>query len=433
MRKKIVLLGGGSAYFEGAIGEIVMAKDLADSEMVLYDIDPERMQLIERAGQRMAEKAGTGMKVSATTDLAQALDGADYGVSSIGPHGPEARWHEEDMRIAAKYGLVQTTGDTVGAGGLSAALRLVPIYMDIARQMEKHCPDVILLNHSNPMVAVCRAINKYTSICVMGLCHGVQGTEAYLAGVLDIPREELEIRSVGVNHMLWVTEIRHRGRDVYPVLREKLNAKEPDEGHQFAKKLFDVYGCYPVNNDRHIIEFFPFLRQARTPEELPYGLKFRGDSIAEGRGKRGDDWETRRRRGAGEEEVRLPEKPSPENVGTLMAAMATGRPHVHLVNIANDGAIPNLPDWALVEIQAVLTPSGPRGLATGPVPDNVAGWALSRVYQQELVVDAAVKGDRGLALQALVSDPQIISIAEAEQMLDDLIAARAEQLPLFAK
>lgn len=432
MTKKIALLGGGSAYFETAIAEIAMTPALTGSEMVLYDINPESMSTMENLGRRICEQSGTRMTISATTDLESALDGVEYAVSSIGPHGPDAAWHEEDMRIAAKYGIIQTTGDTVGPGGLSAALRLVPIYVEIAEAMEKHCPDLILLNHSNPMVPICRAISKYSGICVMGLCHGAQGTESYLSEVLGIDRAEMEFTMVGVNHMLWVTEIRHRGRDVYPLLHDKLAERGDDAGHIFAKKLFDVYGYYPVNNDRHIIEFFPFLRQARTPAELPYQLQFRGDMLANARSQRREDWEARSKRAMGEAEIKLPEKPSPENVGGLIAAMATGQAQTHLVNIPNRGAIPNVPDWAIVEIVAMLTPTGPRGLYTGPIPENVLSWTLTTIYEQELVVEAAVKGDRRLALQALVNDPQIISIEEAESLLEDLLEVRADQLPRFA-
>ncbi|NCO92284.1 MAG: hypothetical protein COZ06_18910 [Armatimonadetes bacterium CG_4_10_14_3_um_filter_66_18] len=254
-------------------------------------------------------------------------------------------WHDEDMQLAAKYGIIQTTGDTVGPGGLSAALRIVPLYVEIAEAMDRLCPDAILLNHSNPMVPICRAINKYTGVCVLGLCHGAQGTEQYVAEVLGIPREELSFRSVGVNHMLWMTDIRHRGRDVYPLLRGKLDERGDEEGHLLARKLFDLYGYYPVNNDRHIIEFFPFLRQARAPGGLPYKLQFRSEMLAERKGKAPQEWEERRKRAAGEAEINLPKTPSPENVGALIGALATGAECKHLVNIPNNGAAPNMPDW----------------------------------------------------------------------------------------
>ncbi|NCP32579.1 MAG: hypothetical protein GW867_21420 [Armatimonadetes bacterium] len=340
-------------------------------------------------------------------------------------------WHDEDMQLAAKYGIIQTTGDTVGPGGLSAALRIVPLYVEIAEAMDRLCPDAILLNHSNPMVPICRAINKYTGVCVLGLCHGAQGTEQYVAEVLGIPREELSFRSVGVNHMLWMTDIRHRGRDVYPLLRGKLDERGDEEGHLLARKLFDLYGYYPVNNDRHIIEFFPFLRQARAPGGLPYKLQFRSEMLAERKGKAPQEWEERRKRAAGEAEINLPKTPSPENVGALIGALATGAECKHLVNIPNNGAAPNMPDWAVVEIDALLTPNGPRGVYMGPIPQNVLAWTLTTIYQQELVVDAAVKGDRTLALQALVNDPQVVSLEEAEGLLADLLEARRAQLPRF--
>ena len=432
MRKRIVLLGAGSGFFRGAIGEIVVTEALADSEIILYDINRKTMKIMEAIARRMATEAATGMKVSSTTQLGRALDGADFALSSIGVHGPNNSYHKLDMEVAARFGIIQTTGDTVGPGGISHGLRIIPIYMKIAQRMERYCPDVIFLNHSNPMAQICRAVNKYSKITCLGLCHGVQVSIRYLAGVLEVPYEEIEFSIAGPNHMSWLLEIKYRGKDMYPTLKRRLAEREPEKGHIFANRLFSIFGVYPINNDRHIIEFFPFLRQIRSPEELPYELEYRVDTLA----RRPNEWESQKRLkrlAEGKDPITLPMGPSPEAVGRLMAAMARGEENVHIVNIPNQGAVPNLPDWAVIELKAVVTSKGCRPIYVGPLPVVAARWSLATIYQQELLVDAAVLGKRMLALQALASDPQIISLDEAEEVLDALIKAHGKRLARFRK
>jgi alpha-galactosidase len=432
MKKKIVLLGAGSGFFRGAIGEIVVTEALADSEIVLYDIDKKTVKIMEAVARRMATEAATGMKVSSTAQLSRALDGADYALSSIGVHGPNNSYHKLDMDVAARFGIIQTTGDTVGPGGISHGLRIIPIYLKIARSMEKYCPNVVFLNHSNPMAQICRAINKYTQITCLGLCHGVQATIRYLAGVLDVPYEEVEFSIAGPNHMSWVMEIKYRGKDMYPTLKRRLPEREPEKGHIFANRLFSIFGIYPLNNDRHIIEFFPFLRETRTPEELPYQLEFRSDTLAR-RPTEKEAQKRLKRLADGKDPITLPMGLSPEATGRLMAAMAKGEEYVHIVNVPNQGAVPNLPDWAVIELKAALTSKGCRPIYVGPLPIVAARWALATIYQQELLVDAAVLGKRDLALLAMVSDPQIISLDEAEKVLDALVKAHGKRLARFAK
>jgi len=290
--KKIVLLGGGSAFFRTVIGELAITEELSGSDVVFYDIQEPPMEMIAKYGRRAVQQTGVDLNISWTTDLAEAVDGADFAVSSIGVSGPDRKYHELDITIPAKYGIFQTTGDTTGPGGLFAGFRSIPIFLGICREMEKRCPDVVFLNHSNPMVMICRAMIKHSGIKkVIGLCHGAQGTIAYLARVLEVPVHELDVITVGLNHLLWVTRLRHHGEDLYPTLKEKLDAIEPPAGRIFCKKLFDIYGYYPVNEDRHIIEFYPFLLQAKSSEELPYGLRLRTKMIEESRRGGEDGWE----------------------------------------------------------------------------------------------------------------------------------------------
>ena len=222
--EKIVLLGGGSLFFRTVLTELAVTDELSGSEVVLYDIprSSDRLSVMERFGKRVAGRTCTGLKVRATTDLADALDGAGFAVSSIGVSGPDRRWHELDVRIPMKYGIIQTTGDTVGPGGMMAGFRTIPIFLEIAHEMERRCPDVVFLNHSNPMAVLCRTLTKYTGIQnVVGLCHSVQGTTRQIASFLEVPYEQMLYEAAGINHMTWFLKFEHKGVDLLPKIREK--------------------------------------------------------------------------------------------------------------------------------------------------------------------------------------------------------------------
>ena len=431
MKKRIVFLGAGSGFFEGVLGEMALARGLAGSEVLLYDPDVPAARTMEGIGRKLMEEAGTAVEVKVARSLAQALDGADYCISSIGVHGPSFKYHKIDQDVPARFGIYQTTGDTAGPGGLSQGLRIIPIFMEIAREMEERCPGAVLLNHSNPMAQICRAMTKYTRIRTIGFCHGVQGTVAYIAQMLGVPAEEIEVVTGGVNHMSWILSISHRGSDLYPELREKVRKHLKEPGHVLAHALFQAVDLYPVNNDRHIIEFFPFLRAAKSKEKLPYGIQYRAATLAPRAKARKKADARRKARGAGKEPVSLPEKLSPEAMGALLEAWARGETLVRIVNVENGGAIANLPDWAVVELSASIGPVETRPVRVGELPPAAARWTAARVYQHELLVDAAVSGDRRKALQALLSDEQILSLEEAEKVLDALVKAQGERLARF--
>ncbi|MCD6362064.1 MAG: hypothetical protein J7M38_14500, partial [Armatimonadetes bacterium] len=285
--KKIVCLGGGSLYFRRAVPDLLVTEDLAGSEIVIYDLDQRKSELVAAMGQRLAAEAGTGCTVRAAAELADAVDGADFAVSSIGGSGAEitqrvyqSYYHAADIRIPMKYGIYQVVGDTGGPAGMMMGLRSVPAYLEICREMEKRCPDVILFNHSNPMAVLCRAMVKYTGITTIGVCHGVQGGIRYAGELLDIPPAELDCTWVGTNHYYWFTRVAHRGRDLYDELLARLEEIEPDPARQMARELSLAYRqilVYP--QDDHIIEFYPFGAQCRSLDELPYDLDRRKSEL----------------------------------------------------------------------------------------------------------------------------------------------------------
>lgn len=436
MNRKIVLIGAGSRYFEYVLGELATTPELAGCSVALYDINKERMDLIFQVGKRIVEKTKADLKLSSTTQMARALDGADFAISSIGVHGPGASWHKLDSEVCARFGIIHTTGDTVGPSGFSQGLRLIPIYLRIAEAMKKLCPNVILLNHSNPMNPICRAVIKATGINTIGYCHNVAGGIHYFAKILGIPANEIEVTVAGPNHMNWLLEIRHLGRDVYPELKRRLLQSKPERGQMFACDVLRLLDLFPVGGDRHMIEFFPHAREARTPAELRYQMEWRADMIAkQGRlakeiSKKPDELALRAK---GELPPWIPSKPSPESMGQQIRAMALGIEKVHYVNIPNRGAISNVPDWAVVELKGVVGSYGARPLFVGDLPPQAARWSLATIYSQELMVDAAIERSREKALMGLACDPMMINFTEVEKVFDAIVKAQGDRLADFRK
>ena len=452
--RKIACLGGGSLYFARALPDLAAVRGIAGSEVTLYDIDLEKAQVMARHGARLAAASGTGLRVRACETLADAIDGADFAITSIGGSGASTGgvygtgYHMQDIIIPTRYGIFQIVGDTGGPAGMMMGLRSIPIYVDICREMEKRCPEAVMLQHSNPMAPLCRAINKYTQVNVIGICHGVQIGVIHLARFLGVPAGELDVNWIGTNHYHWFTRIRHNGKDIYPEVMEKLAKAEPPEGGAMTQTLSQVYGyqiAYP--DDNHIMEFYPFLAQVRQGEALPYGqepwlgpegynttIVRREPSAAEKAAQRQADLKEMEDRLA---KIELPDAPSDaltgEGLGRMIESISLGRRDVYVVNIENKGCVPNLPSWANLEIEGVTDSQGMRGIYMGDAPLVLMGLLSKRIVWQELVADAAVKGDRNLALQALLLDEMAILPEKAEAMLDELLVASKPMLPRFFK
>ncbi len=432
---KIAMLGAGSHFFESVFLEISQTPELKGSEVVLFDVDGERMNLIEQLGNRYSQHFDAGLKISKTLELPRALEGADIAIASIGVHGPNKDWHMLDVQAVAKLGIMQTTGDTVGPSGFSQGVRIIPIFLDLARAMEKYCPDCILLNHSNPMGAICRAVSKYSKIKIIGYCHNVASAVATFSRVLEVPKEELDYVVGGVNHAVWLLSLRHKGKDVYPEFKRRMIAAEDREGRIFTRELLEVLDLYLIGNDRHIVEFFPHARIPRKPEEIPYGMKWRADMITGGKlseelSKSASEIQ---QRAEGTKPLILPKELSPEAMGQQIRALKFGPDLIHPVNLTNHGAIPNLPDWAVVEVKGIVGMHGARPIYVGELPPQAARWTLAQIYAHELTIDAAAEGSRDKAIQALACDPMVLNFKEAGEILDALVEAQGERLAPFKK
>src|SRR5512140_1316542 len=222
---KITFIGAGSTVFaKNLLGDILSFPELADSTISLMDIDPERLKTSETVAHRMAELCEARPTIEATLDRRQALDGADYAISmfQVGGYKPGT---VIDFEVPKKYGIRQTIADTLGIGGIMRALRTIPVFLDICRDMEELCPDATFLQYVNPMAMNTWAINRASSIKTVGLCHSVQGTAESLAEDIGVPYNEINYLCAGINHMAFYLRFERDGQDLYPLIRQAMEAK----------------------------------------------------------------------------------------------------------------------------------------------------------------------------------------------------------------
>ncbi|MEC7531329.1 MAG: alpha-glucosidase/alpha-galactosidase, partial [Actinomycetota bacterium] len=228
---KIVFVGAGSTVFaQNLLTDILSLPDLSHSEIMLYDIDPDRLQTSALVANRIQAQLTTSALISTSLDLRQALDEADYVITmfQIGGYEPST---VIDFEIPKRYGLRQTIGDTLGIGGIMRAIRTIPVILQLVKEMEVLCPDALLLNYVSTMAMLCWAIHESSKIQTIGLCHSVQHTAAQLSDDLEIPESDLDYVAAGINHMsffLKLEKVAEQGNiDLYPQLRERAKGQIP--------------------------------------------------------------------------------------------------------------------------------------------------------------------------------------------------------------
>jgi alpha-galactosidase len=438
---KIVIIGAGSVVFSrGLIADILMTNELSGSTLALCDIDSESLELTTRLARRIITESEADIMIESSTDRMDVLPGADYVIQTIAIGGMSA-W-EKDLNIPMKYGIVQPVGDSVGPGGISRALRLLPMVVDICHDMEDVCPTALMINYSNPNTCVCSAIHQYSNIRVVGLCRGLYGTQKELADYLDVPIEDTSVLATGINHFNWILDFVVQGQDGLAMLRDRFEIDGVPDNMRISASLFKIFGAFPAPGDRHVAEFVPYFLN----QEADYGRKF-GLSLMKAYGQDPDHWNEIRKhldgympvdrylKRSGEMAISL--ITAIENSGFAIRATNTNDPYFKLaryfdaVNIPNYGLVTNLPEGAILEIPATVTHSGIRGVFIGDIPHGIATMISQRLYQQNLIVEAAINGDRQLAGQAMLLDPLVPSLEIAEAMLDELLEAHEENLPRF--
>jgi alpha-galactosidase len=426
---KFVFIGAGSSVFTmRLVGDILGEKCLEQGHLALVDIDEKLLLETETAVRNLLSHSGRNFTVSAHTDFTQALDGADFVLFTFATGG-YARW-KKDIEICTRHGVLQSVGDTIGPGGIIRALRTIPVVIEIAREMEKRCPEAWVINYANPEGAVCLALQKYTKIKSFGLCHGTPDTAHWLANnVFKVSPERLKYRAAGINHLTWFTELSIDGKDVYPELMNKLRESGMDKAEPISAELFHTFGLYPAPGDRHVGEFFPFFLKAEVLEEQDYAWKNNDFKVV-------DRWREDARKVF--DEVRQSNKGyerfmqgSGETAAHFMRALVTGEVASEMVNSMNSGYIDNISDGIIVEIPTFIDAFGLHPQKIGKLPEGIAAKCETLGREYVLTVDAAVTGDYNKALQAMYLDPLAANCNYPEKLLRELISVNLDLLPQY--
>jgi alpha-galactosidase len=457
---KIVLIGAGSAIFGlSALATIIRSQRLRGSELWLVDINQPGLETMTCLAELMNRTWGAEMRIAGTGERREALPGADFVVVSV-QVGPREEVWEKDWRIPLKHGIRQPYAENSGPGAFAHTARNLPLMLAIARDMEELCPEAWYLNFTNPMIRLTWAVQRYSRIKVVGLCHQLLWAYAMAMAVLadgygvaipdhfhvhtdadNMPHfapvaaagyRHFDIKAAGLNHFSWIYDIRDRqsGEDLYPLLRERWLNQYRRDFEPLTRELFQIFGMMPTPGDSHLCEYLAWVHDPISKPWEKYDLKLQ--SWDGNRRRRAERWATAEAMVTGKRSVDELKAAVSEGVPEIIEAITFDDNFYHQqLNLPNDGCIPNLPDDAIVEVPGLISGMGIQGLRMPALPEPIAELCRRELAYSSLVVDACYTGDRDLALQALLLDPMVNDIDRARAILDDFYAEFAEYLPQF--
>ena len=462
---KIVVIGAGSAIFGlGALSTIIQHPAMRGAVLALCDISAEGLAVIHQLAGIMNRAWDAEMTISASTERRDLLPGADFVLVSVQVGQRETVW-EQDWRIPLRHGIRQPYAENGGPGAFAHTARNLPLVMAIARDMEALCPDAWYFNLVNPLIRLTTALNRHSRLKVVGLCHQLLWAYAMAGAVLaerwDIPVppdfhvhtdadnmpaflsvasravKHIDIKAAGINHFSWVYDIRDKatGDDLYPELRQRWLHEFRKDFEPLSREVFEIYGMMPTAGDSHLCEYLPFVSDPLRKPWRRYDLKLQ-------------NWEGNRRRRrarkklaraivAGRVDVNALRDVTrhgmlDEGIPEMVEALHYGAVYQHpQLNIPNCGYIPNLPEGALVEVPGRIDGAGVHGERFEALPAAIAELCRRELALSEQVMEAALAGDRGLALRALLLDPMVGDIEQARAVLEDMLGEFKEFLPQF--
>ncbi|TCO54325.1 alpha-galactosidase [Actinocrispum wychmicini] len=424
---RIVLLGAGSMVFtKNLLSDLLSYPELAESTLVLHDIDGLRLSDARLLAERMVAGAGSGILIESHLDQDPALDGADYVINEIMVGGMASA--ETDFQIAAGYGVRQTIADTLGIGGVFRALRTIPVMVALGDNMARRCPDSLLLNYTNPMSMVPWGVYAGSPFQrVVGICHSVRDTQALLADLVGVPAAEVDFLTAGVNHQAFVLRFERAGENLYPLLDKVIDADPDGLGRRVRVAMYRALGYFPTESSEHGAEYVPwFMRHDGEIER--YRIEVSG-YLRRLAAHRDEYYEVTRQLADGE-----PVRPEPTNelAPLIIRSIETGTPAIVHGNVRNGSKITNLPADACVEVPCQVDGSGVHPMTIGDLPPQLAALNRNFLNVSELTVRAVLEGRRDYVYHAAMLDPNTaatLPLSRIRQMVDDYFAVYRDSLP----
>ncbi|MDU3822083.1 MAG: 6-phospho-beta-glucosidase [Cutibacterium granulosum] len=445
---KLTILGGGG--FRVPLVFKALARDTSPqrvTELRLHDTDPVRLRVIDVVLAQLAPTLPHPPEVVATTDLPRALEGTDFIFSAIRVAGTHGRALDESLCLAR--GVIGQ--ETVGAGGIFYALRGIPVVLDLVEQINRHAPNAKVINFTNPAGVMTEVMQRHLGEQVVGICDSPVGLARRILTTLQdaglVPRDlpslfsadgRIHVGYSGLNHLGWLTSLEVDGVDVLPRLLGRPDLIEGfEEGRLFGADLVQALGAVP-NEYLHYYYFSRDDLAADRDAEAPRGAFLEAQQnrfyaraqhtvdVAElweaTRLEREETYMATNREVSGRfdrDESDLETGGYDEVALAIMHAIANDVPAELILNVANDGALPDLPDEAVVEIPCRVDGSGIHRLSAPALPDHARGLVVNAKYVEQRTIAAVVNRSRTDALLALSHHPLVDSVHVAEQLLDD--------------
>jgi len=436
---KIAFIGAGSLGFTGElVRDILTFPLLQDATLSLMDIDAERLAWAKKGVEKLIAAGDRPAKVEATLDRAAALKDADVVLTTILAGSTEVWRH--DIEIPKKYGIDINVGDTRGPSGIFRFLRTINPMMDIVRDMEKYCPNAVLLNYTNPMAMLVSSIQKQTFISTTGLCHSVQGSAMMLAEWIGAPYEEIDYLCAGINHQAWYLDFKWNGRDAYPLIHKAITERP------------EIYNADPVRNEMYLAIGKYVTESSGHNSEYNWWFRKRPDLI-EKYCTHGTNWnpgeyayilkEYQHNEATWQDQVKeqLAKPLSAEDLergheyaAYIINALKGGEPFKFNGNVQNTNLITNLPQGACVEVPVLVDRVGFHPFHVGALPPETALLTQLSSGIEEMAIQASLTGDPTMVYRAICHDPltaAVLSLAEIRQMTNELFAQHKEYLPQF--
>lgn len=427
---KMAVIGGGSSYTPELLEGIIDNQDVLNvSEVWLVDTaeGKEKLSIIENLAKRMVQKANRRIKIVATLDRREAITNASYVISQI--RVGQLNMRRNDEYISIKHGVIGQ--ETTGAGGFMKALRTIPVMLDICRDIEELAPDAWLLNFTNPAGVITEAILKHSNVKVVGLCNNPINFYKKFAAAYNVDMEDVSINFTGINHLIWITDLYIKGQskigDILTGKSETYEAKNiPSFGWDtaFLQSLEAIpcgYHKYYYQTDQILEKQLDQFKHNETRADQVQKVEKELFEIYKDPNVQEKPDALEQRGGAYYSEAAI----------NLIKSIHSNTRKIHTLNVRNNGTIACLPDDVSIEVNCVVENHQITPLQVGSVPPQIRGLLQNVKAYEELTVDAAVSGDRGVALQALTLHPLIPSSDRANRILDEMLEVNRQYLPQF--